>query len=175
MPSHSSALKYKGAGFFRQRLILSTLSGRPLKISQIRSYDDDPGLSSSEVNLLKLFDLVCNGASTVISDTGSTVLYRPGAIIGGAGLEFDCGTERGISYYAEALLCLAPFAKKPLGIVLNGVTNGRKGDLSVDTLRTVVLPVLRNFGIGEETDFHLKITKRGAFPKGGGTNQDSLS
>jgi RNA 3'-terminal phosphate cyclase-like protein len=38
--------------------------------------------------------------------------YVPGVIAGGAGLEHDCGTERGIGYFLEPLVCLALFGKK---------------------------------------------------------------
>ena len=37
-------LKYEGCNFFRQRLILATLSGKSVKITKIRQKDDDPGL-----------------------------------------------------------------------------------------------------------------------------------
>lgn len=42
MASHG--LSYDGCNFFRQRLVLSTLSGKNVKIKNIRSKDDDPGL-----------------------------------------------------------------------------------------------------------------------------------
>lgn len=42
MASHG--LVYDGCNFFRQRLVLSTLSGKRVKIKGIRSKDDDPGL-----------------------------------------------------------------------------------------------------------------------------------
>jgi RNA 3'-terminal phosphate cyclase-like protein len=48
---------------------------------------------------------------------------------------------------------------------LEGVTNNNV-DVSVDTLRTCLLPQLKQFGI--EDGIELKITKRGAVPKGGG-------
>lgn len=35
---------YDGCNFFRQRLVLSALSGKRVKIRNIRSKDDDPGL-----------------------------------------------------------------------------------------------------------------------------------
>lgn len=40
----SQGLTYDGCNFFRQRLVLSTLSGKRVKIKNIRSKDDDPGL-----------------------------------------------------------------------------------------------------------------------------------
>lgn len=39
-----SCLVYEGSGCFRMRLLLSVLSGRPVKIENIRSLDDFPGL-----------------------------------------------------------------------------------------------------------------------------------
>lgn len=39
-----NCLIYRGSNAFRMRLILSVLSGRPVKINDIRSLDDFPGL-----------------------------------------------------------------------------------------------------------------------------------
>ena len=40
----STPLSFEGCNFFRQRLVLATLSGRAIKITKIRVDDDDPGL-----------------------------------------------------------------------------------------------------------------------------------
>ena len=39
-----NCLIYRGSNGFRMRLILSVLSGRPVKINDIRCMDDFPGL-----------------------------------------------------------------------------------------------------------------------------------
>lgn len=44
MASQAPSLSYVGSNFLRQRLVLSTLSGRPVKIRKIRAKDDNPGL-----------------------------------------------------------------------------------------------------------------------------------
>lgn len=44
MATQSHSLSYAGCNFLRQRLVLSTLSGRPVKIRRIRARDDNPGL-----------------------------------------------------------------------------------------------------------------------------------
>ena len=49
-------------------------------------------------------------------------MYQPGLLVGGK-LDHDCNVQRGIGYYLEALICLAPFTKTPLRAVLRGVTN----------------------------------------------------
>lgn len=41
-------LSYTGCNFLRQRLVLATLSGRPLKIRKIRSKEEDPGLRGEQ-------------------------------------------------------------------------------------------------------------------------------
>lgn len=44
MATQAHSLSYAGCNFLRQRLVLSTLSGRPVKIRRIRARDDNPGL-----------------------------------------------------------------------------------------------------------------------------------
>ena len=58
----------------------------------------------------------------MITLTGTQVRYQPGLLVGGS-IDHDCNVQRGIGYYLEALICLAPFVKKPIKAVLRGVTN----------------------------------------------------
>lgn len=48
----SKILKFEGHNYFRQRLVLATLSGKILKIEKIRSNDANPGLRG---NFLSFF------------------------------------------------------------------------------------------------------------------------
>lgn len=43
-------LSFEGCNFLRQRLILSTLSGKTVKIKRIRSKDDNPGLRGENLS-----------------------------------------------------------------------------------------------------------------------------
>uniref|UniRef100_A0ABK0KY87 RNA terminal phosphate cyclase-like 1 n=1 Tax=Rattus norvegicus TaxID=10116 RepID=A0ABK0KY87_RAT len=122
MATQAHSLSYAGCNFLRQRLVLSTLSGRPVKIRRIRARDDNPGLRDFEASFIRLLDKITNGSRIEINQTGTTLYYQPGLLYGGS-VEHDCSVLRGIGYYLEALLCLAPFMKHPLKIVLRGVTN----------------------------------------------------
>lgn len=42
-------LTYEGCNFFRQRLLLATLSGKSVKIKNIRAVEDDPGLKGASI------------------------------------------------------------------------------------------------------------------------------
>uniref|UniRef100_H2XT24 RNA 3'-terminal phosphate cyclase-like protein n=2 Tax=Ciona intestinalis TaxID=7719 RepID=H2XT24_CIOIN len=159
-----SVLEYEGSNFLRQRLILSTLSGKPVKIKKIRSSDENPGLHEFEANLLSLLDRLTNGTKIDISVTGTTLLYRPGILIGGT-LDHDCNLERSIGYYLEVIICLAPFCKQAVSCTLTGITNDH-ADPTVDFLKGTNLPLMKLFGVGD--DLELKINKRGASPGGGG-------
>jgi RNA 3'-terminal phosphate cyclase-like protein len=173
-------IKLKGCTNFRMRLVLATLSGKTVRIDDIRPMDDQPGITDCEASFLKLLAEVTNGSKVYINETGTTVKYTPGFIVGGVGLEFDCHTSRSIGYYLEPLIILSLFAKSPIEITLRGVVNSHF-DISVrllrfaglidsfcqpDVMRVVTLPLLRHFGV--EEGIELKIKKRGAPPLGGG-------
>lgn len=161
----SEPLRYEGSNYFRQRIMLSVLTGRPVRIDGIRSLDDNPGLAEYEANFLKLIDKLTNGSKTEINYTGTSVLFKPGFFSGGKNIEHDCGVGRSIGYYLEPVIALAPFGKAPLKLTLTGITNSPQ-DPSVDLIRTVTLPLLKRFGL--EDGIELRITKRGAPPLGGG-------
>lgn len=146
------------------------------------------------MTFLRILESVTNGSFIQINYTGTVVRYKPGLIVGGTHT-FKVPKSRGMGYFLEPLLLLAPFGKKPLSITLtDGITsvpsflpssikNNDKsgtnredisdvvdgsGDIGVDTIRTGLFPILQKFGIDRE---ELRITKRGAPPNGGGEVQ----
>ena len=157
--------EFNGCNFLRQRLILSILTSRPVKISKIRYKDDDPGLRDFETSLIQLLGKITNGSKIEVSETGTSVLCQPGILTGGR-IEHDCGVERGLGYFLEVLLALGPFCKNPLHVTLTGVTNNQI-DPSVDLIKASFLPVVRKFLLDDE-GLEIKILKRGAAPQGGG-------
>lgn len=43
------------------RLLLATLTSRPVKFEKVRADSDEPGLRDYEVSFLRLLDKLCNG------------------------------------------------------------------------------------------------------------------
>ncbi|CAH3129542.1 unnamed protein product [Pocillopora meandrina] len=158
-------LTYEGCNFFRQRLVLATLSGKSVKIKNIRAVEDDPGLKDFEASFIRLLDKVTNGSRIEINETGTMLFYKPGLLTGGT-IDHDCNPQRSIGYYLEAVVLLAPFCKKPIRLTLKGITNDRH-DPTVDIIKTVTLPLVKKFVVDDE-GLDLKIVKRGAPPGGGG-------
>ncbi|KRZ10178.1 putative RNA 3'-terminal phosphate cyclase-like protein [Trichinella zimbabwensis] len=160
-----SVLQYEGCNFLRQRLVLATLSGRPVRIVNIRPDDVSPGVTDFEIKLFNLLSEITNRSTVDISPSGTTVFYKPGSLVGGK-VEMDMGVVRGLGYYLEVLCFLAPFVKSPLNVRLRGVTNG-SGEPSVDLIKYAWLPVMRRFMFDTE-GLDLKIVKRGLNPNGNG-------
>ncbi|KAL9645176.1 hypothetical protein ABK040_002378 [Willaertia magna] len=167
---NSPILIFQGSKSFRMRIILSTLTSKPIQIQKIRS--NKGGIKEFERNFLTLMDKITKGTKIEINALGDTVTYKPGVIIGsGIGsIVFDCGLERGIGYYLEGLISLCPFGKFPSSILLRGITN-HPLDMSVDMFRNSTLHLFENFiknHSHEVSPMSLQILKRGACPNGGG-------
>ncbi|WWD19121.1 hypothetical protein CI109_103579 [Kwoniella shandongensis] len=101
-------LRFTTHRHFRQRILLSILSGKSIRVDGIRSDDVHVGLRDYEINLLRLAEKVTNGSSIEISVTG-----------------------RSLGYYLELLIPLAPFCKKPFDINLYGVTGEEGRDMTI--------------------------------------------
>lgn len=175
MSTQQPPLRFTSHRSLSSRLILSTLLGRTIHISQIRpSSPTNPGLSPSEISLLRLLESVTNGSHIEISYTGTVLLYKPGLITGcasGSGTnaagvlrhEIPASNTRGLSWFLLAICLLAPFSKAKFNILFTGpgvITSSveKWGDMSVDSVRTAILPLYAKFGI--ERDIELRILQR---------------
>lgn len=177
-------LKFTTQKSFVQRLVLATLTGRPVHISQIRpTSTTNPGLAVHEISFLRLLEAVTNGSHIEISYTGTTIIYKPGLITGsstGSGAsggvirhEIPETNTRGVSYFLLPLCLLAPFSKAPINVLFTGAgvitaATPTTGDISADGVRTAILPVFAtHFDITR--DIEVRIHRRSnAGPDGRG-------
>ena len=58
-------------------------------VKDIRSEDENPGLKSYEVDLLKLIQKVTNGTDVNINKTGTRLILRPGIIDSAEGMPIE--------------------------------------------------------------------------------------
>ncbi|KAL2269794.1 hypothetical protein VTJ83DRAFT_1978 [Remersonia thermophila] len=186
--SRPEFVRFTGHRAFTQRLVLATLTGRPVHISKIRSSSaTNPGLAPHEVSFLRLLESITNGSVIDVSYSGTTIAYQPGLITGtvpglGAALATDAiehvlpaACARSVTYFLIPLALLAPFSKAHMNVrftgpgVITSATHGA-GDLSIDTFRTAVLPLYGLFGI-PPARIELRVLSRscaGPGGKGGG-------
>lgn len=75
----AAMLRFRGAQCFRQRLVCATITGRPIRIDDIRADDQSPGLRDYEASLLRLLEKVTNGCIIEINETGAA--WRDSALV----------------------------------------------------------------------------------------------
>lgn len=175
MATSQPPLRFQSHQSLTTRLVLATLLGRAIRIDQIRpDSPTNPGLAPHEISFLRLLEAVTNGSHIEISYTGTVLLYKPGLITGsasGSGAnvsgvlqhELPANNTRGISYFLLPICLLAPFSKAKFNVLFTGpgvITSStdKGGDMSVDSVRTAILPLYAKFGI--ERDIEVRVLKR---------------
>ena len=164
-------MKLAGGQNLRLRLILAALSGRAIKISDIRSSEEAPGLRDYEASLLRLVDKMSNGVKIAINETGTMLRFVPGELVGGE-ISHDCPPSRSVVYFLEFAAALAPFCKTPLRLRLRGVTHDNQ-DHSIDSFKTITIALINRL-IGssfstEQAPLSVVVERRGVYPNGPGS------
>jgi len=96
------SIRYQGCSNFRQRLITSILSGKSIRIDGIRIEDDEPGLLDCEANFIRLIEKLTDGVVIEINETGTSLKFKPGVIIGGS-ISHDCGSFKSVGWFLEGM------------------------------------------------------------------------
>lgn len=90
--SAEETLTFEGSNFFRQRLVLATLSSKSVRIIKIRKNEEDPGLkgichysrrflfsffyqTEYEAGFVRLLDRLTNGSRIVVNETGEKLMF----------------------------------------------------------------------------------------------------
>ena len=79
-----------------------------------------------EISFIRLLDKITNGSRVELNETGTNLYFNPGLLSGGE-IDHECSLERGIGYYLEGVMALAPFCKNMLNLHLKGITNNVEG------------------------------------------------
>ncbi len=151
-----------GGQIVRTALALSTLTGQPFRVANIRKNRPQSGLKAQHLTAVEALKSIC-GATTNPLSLGSTNLeYSPGKMKGGA-YSFDIGTAGSITLLLQALLPPLLFAPKKVTLTLTGGTAG-KWQAPVEYFQHVLLPQVQRFC----TSITCTMNRRGYYPRGGG-------
>lgn len=150
-----------GGQLVRTALGIAAVRGLACEVTGIRAKRSRPGLARQHAAAAKAI-AKASGGSIAGAELGSmAVQFYPGGATGPLAMDIHIGTAGSTMLVLQALL--------PLLVVRGGevrVHGGTDNPLAppIDFTTTVLLPALRQAGIGVE----LELVRRGYYPKGGG-------
>jgi len=150
-----------GGAILRQALALSTLTGKPFEINNIRSNRPTPGLKAQHMHSIIALEKISNSSVTNCEIGSKKITFIPGHIKNKS-VEVDVGTAGSITLLLQSLMLPIVFSGKKVIIKLTGGTDV-KWSQPIDYFNNVLVPVFRKYA-----DIEVKTLRRGYFPKGNG-------
>ncbi len=151
-----------GGQILRTAVTLSTITGKPVEVENIRKNRGVPGLRSQHLTGIKILTKVCNAKVDGLH-VGSTSLRFFPSEIRDSTLKENIGTAGSIPLILQVLIPAVAISKKNLKLSIIGGTDVLWSPTSNYT-KFVLREAYSRIGI----NFSVDIKKRGYYPKGGG-------
>jgi RNA 3'-phosphate cyclase len=151
-----------GGQILRTSLALAAVLQKKIRIFNIRSGRQVPGLRPQHFAAVKALAEICQASLHGLNVGSTEVTFEPGKPISGE-FRFDVGTAGSISLVLQTLMPLLPFLADETRIEINGGTDV-KWSPPIDYVRLVTLPILARLGYVAS----LEVLRRGHYPRGGG-------
>ncbi len=151
-----------GGQILRTAVALSAITGKPIRIFNIRAKRNPPGLRPQHLTAVKAVAKLSNASTSGLSVGSTEIRFSPSKIHGGR-FEFDAGTAGSTTLILQSLMPVMAFADSSVEAVIKGGTNNPLAP-PLEYLENVVLPVLGRMG----ASFRVRLYRRGFYPKGQG-------
>ena len=148
-----------GGQFVRTAVALSALTGKPVKIVNIRGARPEPGLKVQHIEGIYSIGEMCDAGIKGL-ELGSRVLEFVPSEVKPRDLKIRISTAGSIGLVLQAVMLAAARLSRPLAIDIKGGGTWGKWAPPVDYLKNVFFPL-----VGERTKVDVK--KEGFYPKGG--------
>ena len=151
-----------GGQILRTAIGLSAVTGKPVRIFNIRKGRPNPGLQAQHLVGIKAVSEICS-AKLVGANLGSTeVEFTPGKIKGGD-YKIDVGTAGAVTLVLQSLVIPAIHADKEINFEIIGGTHVNWSP-TFDYFQHIFCGYLKTLGL----EINAEILKYGFYPKGGG-------
>lgn len=151
-----------GGQVLRTSLALSLMTGRPVRIVNIRAGRKKPGLAAQHLQAVEASRAVCGGHVEGAALGSTEIALAPGDVVPGE-YTFEIGTAGAASLVLHTLFLPLALAGGPSELVIRGGTHVAWSP-SFHYLRDQWRPALALMGL----DVEVEIRKAGYYPKGGG-------
>ncbi|HEX6319148.1 MAG TPA: RNA 3'-terminal phosphate cyclase [Burkholderiales bacterium] len=152
-----------GGQLVRTAVALSALTGKPLRLANVRASRARPGLAPQHLAALRAVASLCDAAATGLELRSTAFTFEPRARPAGGELRVDVGTAGSVTLVLQAVLPVLLAARGASRVVVTGGTDVRQAP-TWDYFREVLLRLLGRMGV----DVHATLVRRGYYPHGGG-------
>ena len=156
--------KKSGSGtIVRDTVLFAVLGKKAVKLNNIRSKRQKPGLRPQHLKVLEAAAEICEGKITGASVGSSVIEFYPGKKIKGGRFIFDIGTAGSATMMALCIMPLGLFAEQPS---IYRIIGGLFQDFAPSAfhLKYVLAPLVKKMG----ADIRINILRPGYVPKGKG-------
>lgn len=151
-----------GGQVVRTAVALSAVTGKEVKVTNIRKNRPNPGLKQQHLKALETAARICEARVSGLFPGSSELFFAPVEIKGGK-YEIDIGTAGSITLLLQSLMPALPFAKEKVELTVRGGTDVAWSP-TIDYLQHVTLRALEQLGYAGS----VTLKKRGYYPRGGG-------
>lgn len=150
-----------GGAMLRTALALSTITGKPFRMTKIRSGREQPGLKPQHLHCIRILQQLSKAKVEDAHFGSESIMFVPGELKNKS-LKYDTATAASTTLISQCLILATIFSGKRVKLTLKGGTDV-KWSIPAEYLSNVLAPILQPLG-----DVTVKILKRGYYPKGQG-------
>jgi RNA 3'-terminal phosphate cyclase (ATP) len=151
-----------GGQLVRTAVALSAVTGKEIRVTNIRRNRPNPGLKQQHLKALEVTASICEARVSGLFPGSTELSFAPMEIRGGK-YDIDIGTAGSITLLLQCLMPALPFAKEKVELTVRGGTDVAWAP-TVDYLQQVTFRALKRLGYAG----YVTLKKRGYYPKGGG-------
>src|SRR5512136_2407090 len=111
-----------GGQIVRTSVSLSAVTGKPVRVNQIRQKRPKPGLAPQHVQAISILARICGAKTSGIEPESSEIIFEPGKIMGG-NRRIDIGTAGSVTLLLQCLLPAVIKADSPINLEVHGGTD----------------------------------------------------
>jgi RNA 3'-phosphate cyclase len=151
-----------GGQILRTAVSLSSITQKPIRITNIRAKRSNPGLNYQHMASIKSVAKLCEAEAIDVQKGSTQIEFHPKKIRGGR-YHFDILTAGSTTLVLQACLLPSLFASEPTRFTITGGTDV-KWSPPIDYFKNVFTPILHKMG----AEISIFMGRRGHYPKGGG-------
>ena len=151
-----------GGQLVRTAVALSAVTGKEIRVTNIRRNRPNPGLKQQHLKALEVTASICEARVSGLFPGSTELSFAPVEIKGGK-YDIDIGTAGSITLLLQCIMPALPFAKEKVELTVRGGTDVAWAP-TVDYLQQVTFRALERLGYAG----NVTLKERGYYPKGGG-------